>query len=89
VIAYAWVNDEDTQRAYESVDDDYRGVRKMLDSGHPTSDWTNLLAKARAESQRLDLLGVRLAAVIIDCRICNLLGPHQLRWRRRGKGRSP
>jgi toxin YhaV len=25
----------------------------MLDAGHPQSDWSRLLAKARAESERL------------------------------------
>ena len=53
VIVYAWVNDEDTKRAYESTDDAYRVFRKMLDSGHPPSDWNPLLAEARAESERL------------------------------------
>lgn len=53
VIVFAWVNDEDTKRAYESVDDAYRVFRRMLDSGHPPSDRDQLLAEARAESQRL------------------------------------
>lgn len=53
VIVYAWVNDEDTKRAYESTDDAYRVFRKMLDSGHPPSEWNQLLAEARAESERL------------------------------------
>lgn len=52
VIVYAWVNDEDTKRAYESADDAYRVFRKMLDSGHPPSDWDGLLAEARAEVDR-------------------------------------
>jgi toxin YhaV len=30
VIVYAWVNDEDTKRTYESSDDAYRVFRKML-----------------------------------------------------------
>ena len=30
VIVYAWVNDEDTRRTYESSDDAYRIFRKML-----------------------------------------------------------
>jgi toxin YhaV len=33
VIVYAWVNDEDTKRAYESSDDAYRVFRKMLGRG--------------------------------------------------------
>src|SRR5271170_106200 len=37
-IVFAWVNDEDTKRAYESADDAYRVFRRMLDSGHPPSD---------------------------------------------------
>ena len=53
VIVYAWVNDEDSKRAYESTDDAYRVFRKMLDSGHPPSDWNHLLAEARVESERL------------------------------------
>ena len=53
VIVFAWVNDEGTLRAYESADDAYRVFRRMLDSGHPPSDWGQLLAEARAESERL------------------------------------
>ena len=53
VIVFAWVNDEDTKRAYESADDAYRVFRRMLDSGHPPSDWGQLLAEARSESERL------------------------------------
>ena len=46
VIVLAWVNDEDTKRAYESHDDAYRVFKKMLASGHPPSDWGQLLAEA-------------------------------------------
>ncbi len=53
IIVYAWVNDENTKRAYESADDAYRVFRKMLDSGHPPGDWDQLLAEARAEKSRL------------------------------------
>ena len=53
VIVFAWVNDEDTKRTYESSDDAYRVFRKMLESGHPPDDWNQLLAEARAEGQRL------------------------------------
>jgi toxin YhaV len=44
VIVYAWVNDEDTKRAYESDDDAYLVFRKMLENGHPPDDWNQLLA---------------------------------------------
>jgi toxin YhaV len=47
IIVLAWVNDEDTRRAYESADDAYRVFRKMLDSGHPPGDWEELLTQAR------------------------------------------
>ena len=58
VIVFAWVNDEDSKRAYESADDAYRVFRRMLDTGHPPTEWAELLAEARAESERL----ARLAA---------------------------
>jgi toxin YhaV len=53
VIVYAWVNDEDTKRAYEGSDDAYRVFRKMLESGHPPDDWDQLLAEAQKEFQRM------------------------------------
>lgn len=53
VIVYAWVNDEDTKRAYESSEDAYRMFRKMLESGRPPDDWTALLVEAKAEANRL------------------------------------
>ncbi|MEN9317257.1 MAG: hypothetical protein RIS35_3650 [Pseudomonadota bacterium] len=53
VIVFAWVNDDDTRRAYESSDDAYRIFRKMLESDHPPDDWNQLLAEARLEGLRL------------------------------------
>lgn len=52
VIVLAWVNDEDTKRAYESSGDAYRVFRTMLESGHPPDDWQQLLAQAQAEDRR-------------------------------------
>jgi hypothetical protein len=52
VIVYAWVNNEDAKRAYESSDDTYRVFRKMLDSGHPPDDLNQLLTEAQKESLR-------------------------------------
>jgi toxin YhaV len=52
VIIYAWVNDEDSRRAYESNDDAYRVFRKMLESGHPPDDWDQLLGEAHSEGIR-------------------------------------
>ncbi len=48
VIVYAWVNDEDSKRAYESSDDAYRVFRRMLEGGNPPDDWDRLLAEAKA-----------------------------------------
>lgn len=53
VLVFAWVNDDDSKRAYESSDDAYRVFRKMLEGGHPPDDWDMLLAEARAENVRL------------------------------------
>ena len=50
MIVFAWVNDEDTKRAYEKIDDAYRVFRKMLESGNPPDDWNQLLVEARAKS---------------------------------------
>ena len=61
VIVYAWVNDDETKRAYESSDDAYRVFRKMLESGHPPDDWDQLLAEAHRESDRLQSFAARVA----------------------------
>ena len=53
MIVYAWVNDDDTKRAYESSDEAYRVFRKMLESGHPPDDWDRLLSQAELTGNRL------------------------------------
>jgi toxin YhaV len=53
IIVYAWVNDADTKRAYESADDAYRVFRKMLESGNPPDNWEQLAAEAREQNGRL------------------------------------
>ena len=47
VLVYAWVNDDDSKRAYESADDAYRVFRNMLGTGHPPDNWNELLAEAK------------------------------------------
>jgi toxin YhaV len=42
IIVLAWVNDENTKRAYESNEDAYRVFSKMLKSGSPPDDWDML-----------------------------------------------
>jgi toxin YhaV len=49
VIVFAWVNDEDTKRAYESDDDAYRVFRRMLNNGNPPDDWNALVAATKSE----------------------------------------
>ena len=59
IIVYAWVNDEDTKRAYESDDDAYRVFRKMLESGRPPDDWQALFSEAQGQTGRLNLTMTR------------------------------
>ena len=54
VIVFAWVNDEDTKRAYESPRDAYRTFTKMLARGRPPDDWSALLREARGGTGRLN-----------------------------------
>jgi toxin YhaV len=62
VIVLAWVNDEDTKRAYESSGDAYRVFRKMLESGHPPEDWDRRRYEAQKESERMQESLARAAA---------------------------
>ena len=52
VIVFAWVNDDQTKRAFEISDDAYRVFRKMLESGHPPDDWDQLLSESKVLKQR-------------------------------------
>ncbi|WP_031386979.1 type II toxin-antitoxin system YhaV family toxin [Desulfonatronum thiodismutans] len=52
IIVYAWVNDEQTKRAYDSGNDAYKVFRKMLDKGCPPEDWESLLAQSKAAPGR-------------------------------------
>lgn len=46
VIVYAWVNDENTKRAYESKSAVYKVFAKKLASGDPPDDWDALFKSA-------------------------------------------
>jgi len=46
IIIFAWVNDENTLRAYGARSDAYAVFRQMLDKGNPPDDWASLLAAA-------------------------------------------
>ena len=54
IIDTAWVNDEDTKRAYASNTDAYLVFKKMLDCGHPPDNWDELLAVVKGEIERLE-----------------------------------
>ena len=53
IILLAWVNDENSKRAYESSTDAYRVFRKMLETGYPPDDWHDLLKEAKSTISRL------------------------------------
>ncbi len=53
VIVLAWVNDEQSLRAYDKNSDAYAVFRKMLHKGRPPDDWSLLLRQAQCESKRL------------------------------------
>ena len=53
IIVYAWVNDEDTKRAYDSRADAYRVFQGMLERGRPPDNWNALLQEAKGGSNRL------------------------------------
>lgn len=46
IIIYVWVNNEGTLRAYGKKTDAYRTFEKKLNSGHPPTDWLDLLEEA-------------------------------------------
>ncbi len=59
VIVLAWVNDEDTLRAYGKANDAYAVFRKMLKKGNPPDDWDGLLTAAAKGSAPARLARVR------------------------------
>lgn len=54
IIVIAWVNDENTKRAYGSKTDAYKVFRKMLESGHPPNNWDQLLKEALSDPDPVD-----------------------------------
>lgn len=59
IIVYAWVNDEDTKRAYDSKTDAYKTFKKMLQKKCPPSDWEALLKEVRTNNARFKEDGQR------------------------------
>ena len=54
IIVFVWVNDESTKRAYDSSTDAYRVFQKMLASGNPPNNWSELLRDAKGVAHRLE-----------------------------------
>lgn len=52
IIVYAWVNDENTKRAYNHKSDAYNVFKKMLTNGRPPDDWNELLKQSKKEQCR-------------------------------------
>lgn len=52
VILLAWVNDEQTLRAYGSKTDAYATFKGMFDSGSPPDNFDMLMAEATAAAER-------------------------------------
>ncbi len=52
IIVYAWVNDENTKRAYDSKTDAYSVFKTMLSNDKPPSDWNELFKEAQKEIKR-------------------------------------
>lgn len=59
VIVLAWVNDEQTKRAYGSRTDAYAVFAKMLKAGNPPDDWDAFLASAKAPTASARLAAQR------------------------------
>ena len=61
VIVLAWVNDDETKRAYGSDTDAYKTFSKMLEGGKPPDSWDELLEEARAGKARLEQVTAAVA----------------------------
>lgn len=52
VIVLAWVNDDDTRRAYGSKTDAYKVFSKMLNDGNPPDNWAQLVETSRTATDK-------------------------------------
>ena len=59
IIILAWVNDDDTLRAYGSTTDAYAVFRKMLNRGNPPDTWDALVAAASGAGPKSRLRAAR------------------------------
>jgi len=56
IIVYAWVNDANTKRAYNSKSDAYQVFKKMLNAGCPPDDWGRLLSESKKRAKQFSKL---------------------------------
>lgn len=56
VIIYAWVNDDNSLRAYGAKNDAYTTFARMLQSGEPPSTWDELFNAAIADDDQENLV---------------------------------
>ena len=52
IIIIGWVNDENTKRAYDSLQDAYVVFRHMLQNENPPDDWDELLKQVKESYQK-------------------------------------
>lgn len=62
LIVLAWINDEDTKRAYGSRRDAYAVFAKMLQNSNPPDDWDALLKASTIPAMRTRRQGARTKA---------------------------
>lgn len=48
IIIYAWVNDENSKRAYGSKSDAYSVFGQLVDAGTPPDNWEDLIQECRS-----------------------------------------
>lgn len=62
IILYAWLNDENTLRAYDSKTDAYAVFRKMLDRKRPPEGWEKLKAECMTAADRLPATAAKITS---------------------------
>ena len=71
VIIYAWVNDENSLRAYSAKTDTYAVFAKMLRKDNPPATWAELLAASRIQSASKSSLIERLTRSLPHTQPCS------------------
>lgn len=60
IIVYAWVNDENTKRAYNNKSDAYSIFKKMLKKNRQPNNWEILLNEAKSKTPLLKKIGAAI-----------------------------